>query len=245
MADHIEQLKREAAEYAVGYIKSGMTIGLGHGSTVSYTIPAIADKLQRQQISDIKVVPCSHWIEQRCRSYNIPIITLEETLNVDMTIDGADEVTENMNMIKGSGGALLREKIVAQVTRQEIIIVDERKITSMLGTRARIPIEIDSFGWRTQIAYLATLGAKSELRCGESGKPFITDAGHWILDCAFGKIPAPEGLALQLQRRAGILAHGLFLGLANEIIIAESTGIRVLKQSSGIPPEGAESHGGD
>jgi ribose 5-phosphate isomerase A len=146
-----------------------------------------------------------------------------------ITIDGADEVAPNLNLIKGRGGALLHEKIVAQATKQMIIAVDESKLVPKLGTHAPLPIEVIPFGWRTQAIYLETLGAKCVLRRNDSGQPYLTDEHNYILDCAFGPITAVEGLAMQLQAHAGIVAHGLFLGLAHHVVVAGPQGIRELE----------------
>ncbi|MCK4452241.1 MAG: ribose 5-phosphate isomerase A, partial [Anaerolineae bacterium] len=151
---------------------------------------------------------------------------------VDVTIDGADEVDPHLNLIKGGGGALLREKIVAQASRCEIIVVDESKLSPALGTHWPVPVEVTPFGWRSQAAYLESLGAQPVLRLSSDGTPFTTDQGNLILDCRFGPISQPAQLAARLSERAGIVEHGLFLGLATDVILAGVEGVRHLERET-------------
>jgi ribose 5-phosphate isomerase A len=160
----------------------------------------------------------------------IPLTTLDEHPVVDLAIDGADEVDPDLNLIKGGGGALLREKIVAQASRREIIVVDETKLSPALGTYWPVPVEIVPFGWHVQAAYLESLGAKPVLRLNDNGTPFETDQGNLILDTHFGPIPDPAQLAARLDGRAGIVEHGLFLGLVTDVIVAGADDIRHLKR---------------
>ena len=150
---------------------------------------------------------------------------------IDLTIDGADEVDPALNLIKGGGGALLREKIVAEASAREIIVVDDSKLSPVLGTRWRVPVEVLPFGWQSQARHIATLGAEPVLRCGANGQPTHTDQGNVILDCRFGPIADPIGVAQALSARAGIVGHGLFLGLAHDVIIAGPAGIRHLRRA--------------
>jgi ribose 5-phosphate isomerase A len=149
--------------------------------------------------------------------------------SIDLTIDGADEVDPALNLIKGGGGALLREKIVAQASRRVVIVVDESKLSAALGTNHSLPVEVARFGWESQQRFLESLGGKPTVRTAASGQPFETDQGNWILDCAFGPIADPEDLAAQLAARAGIVEHGLFCGIASEVIVAGENGVRSLK----------------
>ncbi len=226
----ISTLKRQAAEYAVTFIQPGMVIGLGHGSTTRFALQRIAALVAAGELQGITAVPCSTHVEQDARRLGIPLTTLEEHPALDLTIDGADEATGDLNLIKGGGGALLREKIVAQASRREIIIVDETKLSPHLGTRWPVPVEVLPFGWRSQAAYLESLGAEVVLRRGPDGTLFHTDQGNWILDCRFGPIASPSRLADRLQGRAGILEHGLFVGLATDLVVAGSDGIRHLRR---------------
>ena len=226
----ISQLKQQTAERAVEFVESGMVVGLGHGSTAIFAVRRIAELLDAGKLRDVLGVPCSRHVEEEARRLGIPLTTLDEHPIVDLTIDGADEVDPDMNLIKGGGGALLREKIVAQASRREIIVVDESKLSPALGAHWPVPVEVIPFGWRSQAAYLESLGAQPVLRLNSDGTPFTTDQGNLILDCDFGPIPQPAQLAARLSERAGIVEHGLFLGLATDVIVASVEGIRHLKR---------------
>ncbi|MBW1858896.1 MAG: ribose-5-phosphate isomerase RpiA [Deltaproteobacteria bacterium] len=230
MSVDINSLKQQAAERAIEYIESGMVVGLGHGSTAVLVVRRLAELLQTKKLRDIVCVPCSVKTESEARWLDIPLTTLEEHPTVDLTIDGADEVDPNLDLIKGGGGALLREKIVAQASQREIIIVDETKLSPALGTQWAVPVEVTPFGWGSQIKFLESLGADVGLRQDVNGNPFKTDQGNLILDCGFGPIPEPALLAYELGRRVGIVEHGMFLGLASEVIVAGQEGIRHLKR---------------
>lgn len=231
-----QQLKQQAADHVLSYIRSGMIVGLGAGSTAVLAVRGLAGMLSRGELTGILGVPCSRAVEQEARSLGIPLTALEEHAPgadgrvIDLTFDGADEVDPNLNLIKGGGGALLREKIVAQASRREIIIVDESKLSPELGTTWAVPVEVIPFGWRTQFAYLERLGARPTLRLVSDGAPFVTDQGNYILDSHFGPISDPHALGSRLDARAGIVCHGLFLGLADEVIVAAATGLQKLKR---------------
>ena len=222
--------KQQAAEEAVTFIGSGMVVGLGHGRTAIFAMRRIAEFLKSGQLKAILGVPCSHLVEQEARQLGIPLTTLEEHPTIDVTIDGADEVDPQLDLIKGAGGALLREKIVAQASRREIIVIDESKMVPVLGARGALPVEVCTFGWRTQVEYLQSLGARVEVRTRGDASFFPTDQDNLILDCAFGPINQPAALAAQLSARAGIVGHGLFLGLATDVIVAGPDGIRYLRR---------------
>ena len=226
---NVAVLKQQAAERAVAYVEPGMVVGLGEGSTAAFAVRHIAQLLREGGLHDILGVPCSCKVEARARELGIPLTTLEEHPVIDLTIDGADEVDPDLNMIKGGGGALLREKIVAQASRREIIAVDESKLSPALGTRWPVPVEVVPFGWRVQAAYLESLGAKPALRLSDDCMPFETDQGNLLIDCEFGPIPDPAQLALRLKAHSGIVEHGLFLGLATEVIVAGVNGVRHIK----------------
>ncbi|MDF1514617.1 MAG: ribose-5-phosphate isomerase RpiA [Anaerolineae bacterium] len=225
---NLETLKRKAGEYAVQYIQSGMVIGLGHGSTAVYAIRKIAQLLQEGALEDILAVPCSLNVEAEVRKLCIPMTTLDEHPVIDVTIDGADEVDPNLNVIKGGGGALLREKIVAQATRREIIVIDSTKLVPQLGTQWAVPIEVVQFGLGANMAYLATLGAEVTIRKTDDGKRFISDQGNLIVDANFGPMDNPTRIAALLGSRAGIVEHGLFMDLVTDVIVAKQTGIKHL-----------------
>jgi len=229
-AQHLSELKQQAAWRAVDFVESGMVVGLGHGSTAIFAVRCIAELLHSGRLSNILGVPTSIQVEEAARQLGIPLTTLDEHPIVDLTIDGADEVDPDLNLIKGGGGALLREKIVAQASRREIIVVDESKLSPALGTHWPVPVEIVPFGWRTQVAYLESLGAQPILRQNSDGTPFVTDQDNLILDCRFGPIPDSAQLAIQMSERAGIVEHGLFVGLATDVIVASDEGIRHLRR---------------
>ena len=219
--------KQQAADSAVAYVQSGMVVGLGAGSTATLVTRRIGQLLREGRLRDIVGVPCSSAIEIEARALGIPI-TLDPPGPVDLTIDGADEVDPELNLIKGGGGALLHEKLVAQASRREAIIVAESKLSAALGTHWALPVEVIPFEWQWQRRFLEALGARVSVRQQRDGTPFRTDQGNLMLDCAFGPIPRPQELAATLDARTGIVEHGLFLGLATEVIVAGADGVRHL-----------------
>ncbi len=221
------QEKQQAADRAVEYVESGMVVGLGAGTTAILATRRIGQLLREGRLRDIVGFPCSSVIEAEARALEIPI-TVDPLGTVDLTIDGADEVDPELNLIKGGGGALLHEKIVAQASLREIIIVDESKLSPALGTRWPLPVEVIPFGWHSQRRFLESLGARVTVRQQSDGTPFRTDQGNLILDCAFGPIRQPATLAAMLDARTGIVEHGLFIGLATEVIVAGADGVRHL-----------------
>jgi ribose 5-phosphate isomerase A len=222
----MDNFKQQAAERAVEFIQSGMVVGLGFGSTAAFAVRRLAQRLKDGQLRDVLGVPCSVRTGEEAEKLGIPLTTLEEHPVVDVTIDGADEVDPSLNLIKGGGGALLREKIVAQASRREIIAVDESKLSPVLGTRWALPVEVIPFGWGAEARHLEALGARVGMRVGADGQPYRTDQGNFILDCNFGPISQPAALARTLDARAGIVAHGLFIGLATDVIVAGTEGLR-------------------
>jgi ribose 5-phosphate isomerase A len=226
-AEERAQEKQQAADRAVEYVQSGMVVGLGAGSTAIFATRRIGQLLREGRLRDIIGFPCSSLIEAEARALGIPI-TLDPPGAVDLTIDGADEVDPELNLIKGGGGALLHEKIVAQASLREIIIVDESKLSPALGTHWPLPVEVIPFGWHAQKRFLESLGARITVRQQHDGTPFRTDQGNLILDCALGPIREPAMLAAKLDARTGIVEHGLFIGLATEVIVAGADGIRHL-----------------
>jgi ribose 5-phosphate isomerase A len=216
--------KRAAAERAVEWVESGMTVGLGTGSTAVWAIRAIGAALSDGRLRDIVAIPTSNESDHNARDVGIPIVTLAEHPVVDLTIDGADEVDPALNLIKGHGGALLREKVVAQASRREVIVVDDSKPSPQLGTKMSLPVEILQFAAAIERAYLESLGATVTMRGGDA-TPFVTDEGNWIYDCAFGPIDDPARLSSLLHERAAIVEHGLFLDLATDLLVATPTGV--------------------
>jgi ribose 5-phosphate isomerase A len=229
-ADAAARWKQQAAERAVEQVRPGMVVGLGGGSTASFALRRLARLVHEGRLRDVLGVPCSTAVEAEARQLGLPLTSLDTHPVVDLTIDGADEVDPDLNLIKGGGGALLREKIVAQASRRVVIVVDAGKLVPVLGTRRPVPVEVVTFGWRSQAEYLQALGAVVTLRTDAGGAPVRTDEGHLLLDCAFGPLARPAELADRLAARAGLVEHGLFLGLANEVIAADTAGIRHLRR---------------
>ncbi len=224
------RLKQQAANRAVEFVQSGMVLGLGEGSTAIWAVRRIGELYQAGELVDIVGIAASINIENEARKLGIPLTTLEDHPVIDLTIDGADEVDPQLNLIKGGGGALLREKIVAQASRREIIIVDESKLSPQLGTNWAVPVEVIPFGWRSQAAYLEGMGATVTLR-ERDGKIYKTDQGNVILDCAFGAMSDVTSVAMRIKARTGIVEHGLFLGLATDVIVASPVEIKHIKRS--------------
>jgi ribose 5-phosphate isomerase A len=221
-----DKLKRLAAERAAALVEPGMVVGLGFGSTALWAVRRIGAALAAGELRDIVGVPCAEATAVLARELGIPLVGLGDVAQIDLTIDGADEVDPRFNLIKGGGGALLREKMVAQASRREAIAVDGSKLSPALGTNFRLPVEVVSFGLKATARFLEGLDATVELRRGADGGPYLTDQGNHIFDCAFGPIAEPEALATALERRAGIVEHGLFLGLATDLFVADGDGVR-------------------
>ncbi len=205
-----------------------MVLGLGSGSTAAFVLERIAELLESGNLKNIVGIPSSSQTEQLARSLGVQLASLDDHSTIDLTIDGADEVDPDLNLIKGHGGALLREKMLAQASRREIIVVDDSKLSPALGTKSRLPVEVIPFGWRSQIGYLESLGARVTVRKTASGDLYRTDQENLILDCDFGRIPEPVRLADRMKQRAGIVEHGLFIDCASEVIVAGKRGIRHL-----------------
>ncbi len=225
----IEELKRQAAEQAVGYIQSGMVVGLGTGSTAVFAVRRIGELLAAGRLQRIVGIPTAEVTAREAERAGVPLGTLDDHPSVDVTIDGADEIDPQLNLIKGLGGALLREKIVAAASRRLIIIADDSKRVEQLGTRAPVPVEVVVFARRPVAGYLASLGARVVER-RKDGERFITDEGNLILDCHFPGLPNPSEMAQLIRAQPGVVEHGLFLGMATEAIIAGERGVRVLER---------------
>ena len=218
-----EDLKKQAGERAVDYIEDGMTIGLGTGSTVEYSIKKLG-KLVRDGLK-IKGIPTSIHTQRIAKKEKIPLTTLEENPVIDLTIDGADEVDSNLNLIKGGGGALVREKIIAFNSKKVIIVIDDSKIVKALGIDFPLPVEVVKFGWTSTKKTLEELGCNVELRRIMENEPFITDNSNYILDCEFERILEPEQLEININNIPGVVENGLFIGLVDEVIVGGKQGI--------------------
>ena len=214
---NVAELKKKAAYTAVGReVHSGMKLGLGTGSTVAYALDALGEALHEGRIRDIVGIPTSQRTAERARELGIPLVELHEVEALDVTIDGADEIDPHLELIKGLGGALLREKMITQVTKRFVIIADERKLVQQLGQKAPLPVEVVQFGWQAHLSFLKREGATTILR-ERDGAPYLTDNGNYIIDCHFDKetgILDPHVLDQRLLGRAGIVDHGLFLHMA-------------------------------
>ena len=224
------QLKKRAGEAALAHVEDGMKIGIGTGTTAEAFVRVLAERIDAGL--DVVGIATSDRTEKLCRQLGVPMATLETVPELDLTIDGADEVDGRLNLIKGGGGALLREKIVAAASRQVIIVADDTKKVEALGAFP-LPIEINGFGMvATYLAIqraAATLGLEGEMTLRRAGEDaFITDSGHLILDASFGRIPDPEALSDVLLRVPGVVEHGLFIGLATNVILAGEGGIETL-----------------
>lgn len=225
-----DELKQRAAFRAVDFVESGMVLGLGTGSTVKFALERIAERIQTAGLQNIVGIPSSDRTEKLARQLGIPLGDLETHPAIDLTIDGADEVDPDLNLIKGGGGALLLEKILAQASRRNIIIVDASKLASELGTKWAVPVEVVALARRTEQDFLESIGGSVTLRIKENGTPFLTNQRNLILDAHFGPIANPSELASRLNERAGIVEHGLFIGLASDVIVAAKDDIRHLQR---------------
>ncbi len=228
--NEIERLKRQAAERAVEFVEDGMVLGLGTGSTVRHVIEILAERRKQGALRNVIGIPTSRATEWLARDLGLRLSALEEEPRVDLTIDGADEVDPNLNLIKGMGGALLWEKIVASNSEQFIVVVDEGKLVRRLGERVPVPLEVVPFGWNTQLSWLDHLGAEPLLRLAANGSPFVTDSGHFIIDCHFKDgIAEPNRIQREVKQRPGVVDSGLFLGLADAIVVGGVDGPRVVR----------------
>jgi ribose 5-phosphate isomerase A len=220
-----DELKQAAGERAADFVESGMVVGLGTGSTAVFAIRRIGARVQSGEVQNILGIPTSRASGELAVEVGITLTTLAEHPVIDLTIDGADEVDPELNLVKGGGGALLHEKIVAQASLREIIVVDGVKLSPRLGSQHALPVEIVQFAWRVEEEYLTDLGAEVDVRRGEDNDVYVTEEGNWILDCTFPPIEDPERLSARLARRAGVVEHGLFLGLATDLIVASDEGV--------------------
>ncbi|NJN93274.1 MAG: ribose 5-phosphate isomerase A [Anaerolineales bacterium] len=226
----IEDLKKQAAERAVEQVRSGMVLGLGTGSSAKYATMKIGELWQAGELTDIVGIPTSQGTVALAKTYNLPLVTLDEYPAVDLAIDGADEIDPDLNLIKGLGGALLREKMIESVTTKFIVVADGSKVVQKLGTRAPVPVEVVQFCWKSTARWLEGLGCNPVLRNNEA-QPYITDNGNYILDCHFPQgIDHPTELAATLKNRPGVVEHGLFLGMASEAIVASADEIMVMSR---------------
>jgi ribose 5-phosphate isomerase A len=230
-------LKEQAAVAAAQLVESGMLLGLGTGSTAALVVKELGRRLRDGEIRDIRGVATSEATARLSLAEGIPLLNLEDAATLDLTLDGADEIDPAWNLVKGAGGSLLREKIVAQVSRAEAIVADDVKMVARLGDRMPLPLEVVPFGWSTHVDFLRGLGGDPTLRRDPNGRPFVTDEGNWTIDCRFSDeagrrmMESPAVLDTLLRSRAGIIETGFFLGLATILVIARESGVEVLRRT--------------
>ncbi len=220
-------LKKIAGEKATEYVRSGMALGLGTGSTVRYFVERLGELVGEGL--DIVGVPTSKRTEDLARKVGIPMTTLEETPALDLAVDGADEVDPDLNLIKGMGGALLREKIVASSCREFMVIADESKLVDRLGTKSPLPVEVTQFGWTSVKEWISKLGCVPNIRIIE-GSPYLTDNHNYLLECEFKGIDDPYGLDVKLHTLPGVVETGLFLDLTCKAIIGRESGVEEIQK---------------
>jgi ribose 5-phosphate isomerase A len=225
-----DQEKEAAARASLRFVKDGQVVGLGTGSTAKYFIQLLGEQVKNGL--RIRGIPTSNHSGQLAASLGIPVITLDDCQSIDVTVDGADEVDPQLRLIKGGGGALLREKIVASATRQLVIVADATKRVPVLG-RFPLPVEVIKFAQALLQKKIAALGAEVKLRLAADGKPFLTDENNHILDCHFGQIPDADGLARQLSDMPGVVEHGLFIGMASVVLVANGSDVVELRRQGG------------
>jgi ribose 5-phosphate isomerase A len=222
--------KAGAARASLRFVRDGMTLGLGTGSTAAHVVRFLGEKVQAGL--KIRGVPTSVHTGELAASLGIPLTTLEECQEIDVDIDGADEFDPQLHLIKGGGGALLREKIIASASRQVVIIADSSKQVAVLG-KFPLPVEVIPFAQPLVAKRITALGATVNLRRDAKGNPFITDEGHHILDCSFGQIPDPPALARKLSDMPGVVEHGLFIDLATVVLCAKGENVTELRRNRG------------
>jgi ribose 5-phosphate isomerase A len=230
MAD-LEGFKRQAAEHALRYIQSGMTLGLGTGSTATHMLRVLAEALRDGRLRDIVGVPTSDAIGALATQLGVPISTLDERPRLDLALDGADEIDPSLNLIKGLGGALLREKIVEASADRFIVLADETKLVGQLGTRAPLPVEVVRFGLPLAMRRLADLGGAPVLRRAADGSAFRTDEGNVILDCRFPGIADSAALNAAINAIPSVVEHGLFVGMASVALVGGAAGVATMVRS--------------
>lgn len=227
----VAELKRAAAEAAADEVEDGMLLGLGTGSTVAHFLKVLARRLQEGDLKGIRGVPTSVRTATEAHSLEIPLTNLDDDPVLDLAVDGADEVSPDLDLIKGLGGALLREKVVAQAADRFIVVADGTKLVKRLGTRAPVPVEVLPFAAAPVRRFAEGLGARVTVREEAPDAPYVTDNGNFVLDCHFaGGLDDPAGLDRTLRARAGVVETGLFLGMAETALVGTDEGLRTLSR---------------
>lgn len=225
----LEALKEKAAIEALREVVSGQRLGLGTGSTIAWFLKHLGKALAEGRLERIVGVPTSERTAILCRDLGIPTTELDAVRELDLAVDGADEVSPTRDLVKGLGGALLREKMVAAAARRFVVIADGTKRVARLGEKAPVPVEVVPFAWRWHLPWLIALGGKPELRLGKDGEPVRTDNGNLVIDCRFlPAFPDPRFLARTLSERPGVVGHGLFLGMCQRAYLATTDGVVIL-----------------
>ncbi|PRX18165.1 ribose-5-phosphate isomerase [Orenia metallireducens] len=219
-------LKQVAGEKAASYIKDGMIVGLGTGSTAYYFTKKIGE-LVKEGLK-VKCIPTSKDTKKLAKEWNIPLTELAQVDHIDVTVDGADEVDPDFNLIKGGGGALLREKIIAYASKKLIIVVDKTKMVEILG-KFPLPVEVTTFAWENTLSQIERLGCKATLR-RSADQPFITDNDNYILDCQFDKIENPAELNSKLNQIPGVVENGLFIDMADLVVVGKDTTVEIVEK---------------
>jgi len=222
-----DQEKEAAARASLQFVKDGQVVGLGTGSTAAYFIKLLGEQVKKGL--RIRGIPTSDRSRELAQSLGIPLTTLDECQEIGVTVDGADEVDPQLRLIKGGGGALLREKIVASATKQLVIVADASKQVPMLG-KFPLPVEVIKFAQALVAKRIAALGAEVRLRTDNAGKPYLTDEDNHILDCRFGEIRDADSLSRQLSEMPGVVEHGLFIGMASVVLFARGSEIAELRR---------------
>ena len=231
----LEVLKAEAGAAAVDrFVRSGMRLGLGSGSTAAKMLDALGERLASGALADVAGVPTSAATAASCAELGIPLLTLEQAGELALVIDGADEIDPRLDLIKGLGGAHLREKVVAAATREMVVVADETKIVGRLGERAPLPVEVITFALPVAERLLRGLGWEPELRV-DDGRPFVTDEGNRILHCRREEWVDTEALAADISQVPGVVAHGFFLGFASAAVVATREGVQELRRPTSPP----------
>lgn len=224
----IAKEKHLAAARSLDFVKDGMCLGLGSGSTAAIMLQLLGERMRDENLR-ISGIPTSDETEAIARQLGIPIERFDENTSVDLTIDGADEADGDLNLIKGGGGALLREKIVASLSKQVVIIVDSTKQVETLG-RFPLPVEVVKFAWKPIARRLQEMGGQPNLRTRNDGQPYVADEGNYILDCSFGRIDDANALGNTLDTMPGVMGHGLFVGIADVLIIGNGEQTQVINR---------------
>jgi ribose 5-phosphate isomerase A len=231
-SEQLNQWKKEAGEAAAKLVEDGMVVGLGSGTTALQFVAALGHRIATDKLR-IVGIPTSEQTERFARGLSIPLSTLAERDEIDFDVDGADEIElGTLYLIKGHGGALLREKMVATASKRMAVISDDSKLVKRLGSRFAVPVEVVQFGWQVTEKRLAALGSKPVLRLNKDGGPFITDGGNYIIDCAFGPMVNPKEVAHHIDHVTGVVEHGLFLDQVWEAVVCGHKGLQILNRKT-------------